>query len=175
MKNYQFFRINKLFFDLFFLIKDVSYIDQTSSSGNLKTEKPAERPDLIFNLSDFIAKRNIIARFYNNKLDKLKLILPKKDKNIINSYHLYPIRVQSKNCAKLRLKLFNFLRKKKILVNIHYIPVIDHPYFKNHRNKIYPNMKKYYDSALSIPVFPGLSKKSLNFIIKNIKLIIDEK
>ncbi len=129
----------------------------------------------ISKLSDFIAKRNIIARFYNNKLDKLKLILPKKDKNIINSYHLYPIRVQSKNCAKLRLKLFNFLRKKKILVNIHYIPVIDHPYFKNHRNKIYPNMKKYYDSALSIPVFPGLSKKSLNFIIKNIKLIIDEK
>ena len=36
-------------------------------------------------------------------------------------------------------------------------------------------MKKYYDLALSIPVFPGLSKKSLNFIIKNIKLIIDEK
>ena len=87
----------------------------------------------ISKLRDFIAKRNIIARFYNNKLDKLKLILPKKDKNIINSYHLYPIRVQSKNCAKLRLKLFNFLRKKKILVNIHYIPVIDHPYFKNHR------------------------------------------
>ena len=50
----------------------------------------------ISKLSDFIAKRNIIARFYNKQLDKLKLILPKKDKNIINSYHLYPIRVQSK-------------------------------------------------------------------------------
>ena len=34
----------------------------------------------ISKLSDFIAKRNIIARFYNKQLDKLKLILPKKDK-----------------------------------------------------------------------------------------------
>ena len=126
-------------------------------------------------LNTFIKKRNIIAKFYNKKLSNLELILPKKDKNIINSYHLYPIRVQSKNCAKLRLKLFNFLRKKRILVNIHYIPVTDHPYFKNHKNKIYPNMRKYYDSALSIPIFPGLSKKLLNSIIRNIKLIINEK
>ena len=126
-------------------------------------------------LDKFIKKRNLIAKFYNENLSKLNLILPKIDKKITNAFHLYPIRIQGKKSKKLRLKLFNFLRKKKILVNIHYIPITSHSYFNKQRNKTFPNMNKYYNSTLSIPIYPDLSKKTLNSIIKYIKFFINEK
>ena len=63
-------------------------------------------------LDKFIKKRNEIAKYYREKLKDLPFILPPKDKNIINCYHLFPIRINCKNPKKIRLDLFKFLRKK---------------------------------------------------------------
>lgn len=128
-------------------------------------------------LKHFLRSRNKIAKFYDKKLTSFKLFLPKKDKTIKNAFHLYPVRTKGKNKKITRLKLFNYLRKKNIYVNIHYIPVHYHPYYKKigFRKNDYPKMKSYYDSVLSLPIYPGLKETKILKIIKYIKKILNEK
>ena len=128
-------------------------------------------------LKYFLRSRNKIAKFYDKKLNSYKLFLPKKDKTIKNAFHLYPIRTKGKNKRITRLRLFNYLRKKDIYVNIHYIPVHYHPYYKKigFRKNDYPKMKSYYDSVLSLPVYPGLKENKISKIINYIKKILNEK
>ena len=69
----------------------------------------------------------------------------------------------------IRLKLFNYLRKKKINVNLHYIPIYKHIFYKkkfNFKNNYLKNSEEYYKSAISIPIYPGLKKKNQIFVIK---------
>jgi UDP-4-amino-4,6-dideoxy-N-acetyl-beta-L-altrosamine transaminase len=130
----------------------------------------------ITKLKKFLINRNKIANFYNENLKNLNLILPKVDNKILNAFHLYPVRVNTLQAKKTRLKLFKYLRKKKFFINIHYIPVTKHSYFKKRGyNDSYSNMEAYYNTVISLPIFPNLNKKILSSIIKHIKVIVDEK
>ena len=128
-------------------------------------------------LGMFIKKRNIIANNYYKLLKELPLILPEKNKNCISSFHLFVIRINFLNTKKTYKEVFNYLRKNKLWVNLHYLPIYSHPFYKNKYNKIkFKNMETYYKSAISIPIYPGLTfknqmyvKKKLEFFFKNEK------
>merc|ERR1711966_545913 len=76
----------------------------------------------ISRLNKFVTARNKIAKIYDKLLDKNFLVLPQRENHILSSYHLYVIKVKDE-FNYLHEKLFNFLRDKKINVNLHYIPV----------------------------------------------------
>ena len=65
-------------------------------------------------------------------------------------------------------KFFNFLRKKKINVNVHYIPVHLQPYYRKlgFKENLFKNSEKHATSSISIPIFPSLKKKEMFKIIK---------
>ena len=82
-------------------------------------------------INKFVKKRNLIARYYRNKLKSLPIKFQEEKKNIYSTYHLFIILVP----RVLHLKLFRFLRKNRIFINLHYIPIFLHPYYnKNHLN-----------------------------------------
>ena len=119
----------------------------------------------------FIKQRNIIAKNYFKLLKNLPLILPKKDKNLLSSFHLFVVRIDFSKTKKTYKELFNFLRKNKLWVNLHYLPIYSHPFYKKSFNiNQYKNTENYYKSAISIPIFPGLKYKEQLFIIKKFKL-----
>ena len=93
----------------------------------------------------------------------------KESKNEItnSSNHLYIIRV-SKN---ENLGLYRYLEKNGIKVNLHYIPIYKHPYYKKMKfNSIeFPNAEKYYSEALSLPIYFDLSFKQQKYIVNTIK------
>ena len=65
--------------------------------------------------------------------------------------------------------MFNYLRKNKIYVQIHYIPIYKQPYYKknfNFKKENFPNSEKYYSQAISIPIFFNLSIKKKYKLIK---------
>mgnify|MGYP001198828004 CR=1 FL=1 len=116
-------------------------------------------------VKNFLKIRQKIAKLYIDKLSKHPIKFQKVNKDYFSSYHLFIIRV-SKN---IRLKLFNYLRKKKINVNLHYIPIYKHIFYKkkfNFKNNYLKNSEEYYKSAISIPIYPGLKKKNQIFVIK---------
>ena len=122
-------------------------------------------------LNQFILKRKIIANKYISNLKDLPLQLPSLSQVLNSSNHLFIIKFLGIGSDKLRLKVFNHFRKKNILVNLHYIPVYHHPFYKKMGFKAgyCPNAGRYYNTAMSIPIFPSISSKDQLKIINIIK------
>ena len=119
------------------------------------------------NLKNWIKVRNNIAVEYIKKLHNFSLKLPFVDKDKISSYHLFVVLL--KNHKKIN-QLFEFLKKKKISCNLHYIPLYRHPYYKknNFNFNDFPNTEYYYERAISLPMHVQLNSLKINFITKNI-------
>jgi len=67
------------------------------------------------------------------------------------------------------------LKDLNIGTQVLYIPVHLQPYYLkkyNFKKGDFPNSEIYYESCLSIPIFPGISKKEINFIVKKINNLI---
>lgn len=120
-------------------------------------------------LNKFVKERNRIANYYNRYIDKRYFITPKIQKKTISSFHLYVIKLKKKLKSK-REKFYNYLKKNKIDINVHYIPVHLQPYYKKlgFRKNDFKNSEEYADSAISIPIFPGIKKKNQKLIISKI-------
>lgn len=118
-------------------------------------------------LDQFVKKRRLIANNYKKNLLDLPIKIQLENLNSISSYHLFIIQVKK----NIRKKLFDKLRSKGIYVNVHYIPIHTHPFIKSlgFRKNDYPNAINYYNGAISIPIYPSLSKKDQNYIIGVIK------
>ena len=70
--------------------------------------------------------------------------------------------------------IFSKLLKKGIDVNLHYLPVHLHPYYKKlgFKSGDFPISEKHAKSAISLPIYFDLNKKQLSHIIKTLKKII---
>jgi UDP-4-amino-4,6-dideoxy-N-acetyl-beta-L-altrosamine transaminase len=109
-------------------------------------------------LDDYVSRRHVLAERYDNLLAKMPLILPYQGKTNYSSYHLYVIRLKNHTDGNHR-RVFELLRDKGVGVNLHYIPVYAHPYYKamGFDSADFPMSESYYSSAISIPLFPGMS------------------
>lgn len=115
-------------------------------------------------LNFFLKKRNQIAKIYIKNLNNNEVKFQVIKKEYYSSYHLFIIRVNK----HIRKRLFNKLRKEGYFVNIHYIPIHFHPYYKKlgFKKGMFPNSEKYYEEAISLPIYPSLSKGHQLNIIK---------
>ena len=127
-------------------------------------------------LNFFVKKRNKIAKIYNKKLSNLPLRLPIIKNKFYSSFHLYVVLVRKNKKKITRNKLYLLLKKRDILTNIHYIPIYRHPFYKkmNFKLKNFVNNEKYFKSAISIPIYPGMKKKHVNKVIKSLQEIFYE-
>ena len=111
-------------------------------------------------LDNFINRRREIAKIYNGQLSGIEEIeLPAKIRNAKSSWHLYPIRLRSRsNIEAKRKKVFDYLRKKGIGVQLHYIPVYFHPYYQQlgYKKLSCPKAEEFYIRAMSIPLYPSI-------------------
>jgi UDP-4-amino-4,6-dideoxy-N-acetyl-beta-L-altrosamine transaminase len=110
----------------------------------------------------FISKRRHLAKNYINQVKNNKLILPKIYKNNLSAWHLFIVRCDT---PKNREKLYNYLKKNNVASVLHYIPINFHYFYRKKKNQKFVNAKKYYDTALSIPIFPNLKKNDTKKII----------
>tara|TARA_B100000287_G_scaffold432797_1_gene492964 strand:- start:142 stop:1305 length:1164 start_codon:yes stop_codon:yes gene_type:complete len=120
-------------------------------------------------LKEFIQKRNDIAENYNNLLKNKNLILPSISSDCLSAFHLYVIRIKNYD-KNIRKKIFDFLRSEKIGVNIHYMPIYKQPFYENKFGASYSldNAEKYYSSAISIPMYPKLTKADQKIVADKI-------
>jgi dTDP-4-amino-4,6-dideoxygalactose transaminase len=62
--------------------------------------------------------------------------------------------------------VFEALRAKDIMVNLHYIPVHTQPYYQNMGFKLgdFPDAEQYYREAISIPMHVNLTEVEQDFV-----------
>ncbi|MDC0096444.1 UDP-4-amino-4,6-dideoxy-N-acetyl-beta-L-altrosamine transaminase [Amylibacter sp.] len=119
-------------------------------------------------LDEYIRRRHEIAAQYTQELAGLPLILPTQANFAHSAYHLYVIRLDLDAIKPLtHAEVFQALRDRDILVNLHYIPVHTQPYYKKMGFEWgdFPNAEAYYKSAISIPMFPTLSSEAQTEVI----------
>lgn len=114
-------------------------------------------------LDQFVAKRHQLAQRYNELLQGLPLTLPFQHSDNYSGLHLYVIRLQLDKIDKTHRQVFESLRAQGVGVNLHYIPVHTQPYYQQFGFKAgdYPNAEQYYQEAISLPMYSGLSDHQL--------------
>ncbi|WP_338791423.1 UDP-4-amino-4,6-dideoxy-N-acetyl-beta-L-altrosamine transaminase [Bernardetia sp. MNP-M8] len=121
---------------------------------------------------EMMQKRQEIAERYDDAFKNTKVCFFQYPKNgdiegknkIFHAYHLYVIQVEN------RKELYDFLRENNIFAQVHYIPVHIMPYYKSlgYKNGDFPSAESYYESCLSIPMYPTLTEEEQNFVIEKI-------
>lgn len=119
-------------------------------------------------LKDYVKRRHEIAQRYNELLANLPVALPWQHPDSYSAYHLYVIRLQLDKATATHRQLFEALRAKDIMVNLHYIPVHMQPYYANmgFTQGEFPEAEQYYREAISIPMHPTLTDEEQVFIVK---------
>lgn len=128
-------------------------------------------------LDMFVEKRRAIAKKYNNSFKQLdQIILPSESQDAFHSYHLYVVQLKLEQLKKSRKEIFEALRSAGIGVQVHYIPIPRQPFYKNlgFKTEDYPKSEKYYQSAISLPVFPKMTDDQIDYVIRTVTNILNE-
>jgi len=110
-------------------------------------------------LDEFVERRHVIARRYDEVLLGLPLTTPWQHPDGYSSYHLYPIRLELEEMRQTQRQVYEALRASGILVNLHYIPVYRQPYYEamGFRQGYCPQAERYYHETISIPMYPAMT------------------
>ncbi len=118
-------------------------------------------------LDGWIQKRQEVAQLYNNLLGDLpEITRPKIRLNSRHTFHLYMVR------AKNRDELRTYLQEKGIPTFIHYptpLPFMPAYKYLEHTAEDFPVAAAYQHQILSLPIYPELSKKEIEYVAENIK------
>jgi perosamine synthetase len=113
-------------------------------------------------MAAFLARRRAIAARYDAELGSIDEIeLPGRRGNVEPAWHLYAIRVRG---AARRRPFFEELRRLGLGVQVHYIPVYWHPYYRDlgYQRGLCPVAEDLYGRSVSIPMFPKLTDAELD-------------
>jgi perosamine synthetase len=134
----------------------------------------------------FLKRRHEIAAIYNEALEDIpgveplglrSDVLPAKQSAMLpaprsmpslHAYHLYVVKINFKTLSIDRTALFANLREKGIGVNVHYIPVYLHPFYRKKfliGPGLCPVAEAAYEQIISLPMFPGMTDEDVVKVI----------
>ncbi|MEK7665052.1 MAG: UDP-4-amino-4,6-dideoxy-N-acetyl-beta-L-altrosamine transaminase [Patescibacteria group bacterium] len=123
-------------------------------------------------IDKFLKKRKEIAKKYDGAFKNIKEIIIPKEKNYAKSaWHIYTVQVRAKD----RRRIFEELQKMGIGCQVHYMPLHLHSFYKNkfgYKKGDFKEAEKYYERAITLPLFPKMTNKEVQFIIKSVKKIL---
>ena len=123
-------------------------------------------------LDEIVAERNHQLHYYQQLLADLPVQLLQVPEDVLSSVHLAVIRLQHVTAGQHR-QVFEGLRAAGIGVQLHYSPVHLHPYYckLGFAEGQFPEAEAYATSAISLPIFPGLStneQQKVSSVIANL-------
>lgn len=118
-------------------------------------------------LDEYVRRRHALAQRYDMLLRDLPVTLPWQHPDSYSGFHLYVVRLQLPAIGRTRRSVFEHLRALGIGVNVHYIPVHTQPYYRDlgFRHGQYPEAEKYYEEALTLPLYPTLSEQQQDEVV----------
>jgi perosamine synthetase len=112
-------------------------------------------------LSGWVDRRRRLAARYEATLSVQvpELRTPTVPADRASAWHLYPVRLTGDAVAERRRHVFEHLRANGVGVNVHYLPVHLHRYYRDlgHGPGLCPVAEAAYEALLSLPLWPGLT------------------
>jgi perosamine synthetase len=127
-------------------------------------------------IDEFIARRREIVKQYNDAFKNLKEIVRPFEAEFSNSgWHIYVIKVKPELLTVTRKEIFKALQAENIGVNVHYLPVYLHPYYRGlgYDKGLCPNAEDLYENMITLPLFPRMSNEDVKDVIDAVNKVID--
>jgi perosamine synthetase len=123
-------------------------------------------------LDRFVERRNRIAERYRHGLGDLEHLelAPAAGPGARHAYHLFVVR--DRRGAEARRLLYDGLRERDILAQVHYLPVYLHPYYRRtygYEPGLCPVAERYYAGCLSLPCYPTLTEAEQDEVIAAVR------
>ena len=125
-------------------------------------------------LDAFIARRREIARRYTDAFADLDEIeTPHVADGVEPGWHLYIVMVRD---AARRRAWFERLLELGLGVQVHYIPVYLHPYYRSlgFRPGLCPAAEDRYSRSVSLPIFPRLADAEVDDVIARVRRAVSD-
>ncbi len=127
-------------------------------------------------LDGFIQRRREIATNYNQAFAEMEEIITPVEKDYVKAvYHIYVIQLRLGKLKVGRGQIFEALTAENIGVNVHYIPVHLQPFYQREfgcKEGDYPKVERYYDGAITLPIFPKMSDEDVDDVIEAVRKVI---
>ena len=126
-------------------------------------------------LDGFIKRRKELVGMYNEYLSKIDgVIIQKEGEFSDTSRHLYIMKLDLDKFKVGRKEIFEALLAENIGVNVHYLPVYLHPYYKKlgYEKGLCPNSEELYDSMITLPLYPGMSNDDFYDVINAVNKVL---
>ena len=123
-----------------------------------------------------LARRREIAARYTAAFREIRGVIPPEVRPETNpAWHLYPVRLDLEKLTTDRAEIFRALRAENIGVNVHYIPVHFHPYYREHfgyKAGEIPVAEGAYAQLISLPMFHGMSDSDAEDVISAVRKVV---
>lgn len=130
----------------------------------------------ISKIDEFVNRRREIVKHYNEAFKDLKEIVTPFEADFSKSgWHIYVIKVKPELLKVSRKEIFEALQAENIGVNVHYLPVYLHPYYRDlgYKKGLCPNAEELYDNMITLPLFPSMTNEDVNDVITAVNKVID--
>ncbi|CDM68810.1 UDP-4-keto-6-deoxy-N-acetylglucosamine 4-aminotransferase [Clostridium bornimense] len=120
-------------------------------------------------LDSFIEKRKELATLYSSMLKGNQYVTLLEDtEDGFNSEHIYVIKLNLEKLNCTRREIFSALIKENIGVNVHYIPVYFHPYYRKlgYKRGICPVCEEFYERIITLPLHVSMNRDDVISVIK---------
>lgn len=122
-------------------------------------------------------RREIAARYGEAFADMPGVTLPTVREDVLPAWHIYVLRVNPEAGSPDRAEVFRGLRERGLGVNVHYIPVHLHPWYRRRLGTsegLCPVAEEAYERILTIPLFPAMSDSDVDTIIAAVRETIGQ-
>jgi perosamine synthetase len=110
------------------------------------------------------SRREIAARYNSAFAGMAGISVPYVQQEVTPAWHLYPVRLDLAALSVGRGEIFQALRAENIGVNVHYIPVHLHPYYRErfgYKSGEFPVAEAAYEELISLPMFHGMTDRDV--------------
>ena len=150
-------------------------MQQLSTNARLSDIHAALGLSQLKRVDEFKKYKREIVQFYRSELADDERFLLLEEKSYSDAcFHLCPLLINFKVVKKNKVQIFNALKEAGLILQVHYIPVHTQPYYQKLGFKYgdYPQAENYYQSSISLPLYPGLKQSNLRHIVKIVKQIV---
>jgi perosamine synthetase len=123
-----------------------------------------------------LAQRRQTSARYADAFRQIPGVIPPTVRAEANpAWHLYPIRLEVEKLTADRAQVFRALRAENIGVNVHYIPVHLHRYYRErfeYKGGEFPVAENAYARLISLPMFHAMNDRDTEDVIEAVTKVV---
>ena len=126
-------------------------------------------------LPRFVCRRQAVAARYDAAFSEVRAVQALAvQPGVSHAYHLYVTQFDLPCLRVGRTELFGALRAENIGVNVHYIPVYWHPFYRRlgYQRGTCPVAEAAYERLVSLPMYYGITDQDVDHVITAVEKVV---